>query len=67
MLGMRDRERMMASVYKAFLSYSYAADGKLAPALQRGIQRLGKPWYRRPFVRVFRDETSLSANPSLEK
>jgi len=55
----------MASVYKAFLSYSHAADGKLAPALQRGLQRLGKPWYRRPIVRVFRDETSLSANPSL--
>ena len=55
----------MASGYKAFLSYSHAADDKLAPALQRGIQRLGKPWYRRPVVRVFRDETSLSANPSL--
>lgn len=33
--------------------------------MQRGIQRLGKPWYRRPVVRVFRDETSLSANPGL--
>ncbi len=55
----------MASLYKAFMSYSRAADGKLAPALQRGIQRLGKPWYRRPVVRVFRDETSLSANPGL--
>ncbi|HEY6412806.1 MAG TPA: hypothetical protein VIX42_03925 [Edaphobacter sp.] len=55
----------MASLYKAFMSYSHAADGKLAPALQRGIQRLGKPWYRRPVVRVFRDETSLSANPGL--
>lgn len=55
----------MASLYKAFLSYSHAADGKLAPALQRAVQRLGKPWYRRPVVRVFRDETSLSANPGL--
>jgi hypothetical protein len=55
----------MAPLYKAFMSYSHAADGKLAPALQRGIQRLGKPWYRRPVVQVFRDETSLSANPGL--
>jgi WD40 repeat protein len=55
----------VASLYKAFMSYSHAADGKLAPALQRGIQRLGKAWYRRPVVRVFRDETSLSANPGL--
>jgi WD40 repeat protein len=55
----------MVSFYKAFMSYSHAADGGLAPALQRGIQRLGKAWYRRPVVRVFRDETSLSADPGL--
>jgi WD40 repeat protein len=55
----------MAPLYKGFLSYSHAADVKLASALQRGIQHLGKPWYRRPLVRVFRDETSLSANPGL--
>jgi integrase len=55
----------MAAFYRAFLSYSHAADGKLASALQRGIQRLGKPWWRRPVVRVFRDETSLSADPGL--
>jgi hypothetical protein len=55
----------VASLYKAFISYSHAADGKLAPALQRGIQRLGKPWFRRPAIRVFRDETSLSADPGL--
>jgi hypothetical protein len=55
----------MASRYKAFISYSHAADGRLAPALQRGIQRLGKPWYRRPVIRLFRDETSLTADPGL--
>jgi WD40 repeat protein len=59
------RKRGMTTLYKAFMSYSHAADGKLAPALQRGVQRLGKPWYRRPVVRVFRDETSLSADPGL--
>lgn len=51
--------------YASFMSYSHAADGRLAPALQRALQRLGKPWYRRPSIRVFRDETSLSANPGL--
>jgi WD40 repeat protein len=51
--------------YDAFLSYSHAADGRLAPAIQGGLHRLAKPWYRLRAVRVFRDKTSLSANPAL--
>jgi WD40 repeat protein len=51
--------------YDAFVSYSHAADGQLAPALQAGMQSLGKPWYRRRALRVFRDNTSLSASPEL--
>jgi WD40 repeat protein len=51
--------------YDAFVSYSHAADGQLAPALQAGLQSLGKPWYRRRVLRVFRDKTSLSASPEL--
>ena len=51
--------------YDAFISYSHAADGRLAPALQSGLQRLAKPWYRLRALRVFRDETSLSTNPQL--
>ena len=51
--------------YDAFVSYSHAADGRLAPALQRGLQSLAKPWYRRRALRVFRDQTSLSASPEL--
>src|SRR5262245_49883647 len=51
--------------YDAFLSYSHAADGRLAPALQRGMQRLAKPWYRLRALAVFRDESALSANPHL--
>jgi WD40 repeat protein len=57
--------RASSAVYDAFLSYSHAADGRLAPALQRGLQSLGKPWYRRRALRVFRDTTSLSASPEL--
>jgi len=30
--------------YDAFLSYSHAADGRLALAIQRGLQRLTRPW-----------------------
>jgi WD40 repeat protein len=51
--------------YDAFISYSHAADGRLAPALQRAMQRLAKPWYRPRALRVFRDESALSANPHL--
>src|SRR5215204_6453085 len=51
--------------YDAFISYSHAKDKSVAAALQSVVQRLGKPWYRRRALRVFRDDTSLSATPSL--
>ena len=51
--------------YNAFISYSHAADGRLAPALQRGLQRFAKPWYRARALRIFRDNESLSATPQL--
>ena len=51
--------------YDAFISYSHAADGKLAPALQSALHRFAKPWYRLRAVRVFRDKTSLSVSPAL--
>lgn len=51
--------------FDAFISYSHAADGRLAPALQRAMHRLARPWYRPRAIRVFRDESALSANPHL--
>ena len=51
--------------YDAFISYSHAADGELAPALQNALQRLAKPWYRRRALEVFRDETGLAVDPHL--
>ncbi len=51
--------------YHAFISYSHAADGRLAPALQTGLQRLARPWYRLRAMRVFRDETGLAVTPEL--
>ena len=54
----------MAS-YDAFISYSHAKDKPIAAALQSAVQTLGKAWYKRRSLRVFRDDTSLSATPHL--
>jgi hypothetical protein len=51
--------------YDAFVSYSHAQDKPLAAALQSVVQKLGKPWYRRRALRIFRDDTSLAASPHL--
>ena len=53
------------ALYDAFISYSHAKDKPIASALQSAMQRLGKPWYRRRVLRLFRDDTSLSATPGL--
>jgi tetratricopeptide (TPR) repeat protein len=53
------------AAYDAFVSYSHAKDKPVAAALQSVIQRLGKPWYKRRALRLFRDDTSLSATPGL--
>ena len=53
------------ALYAAFVSYSHAKDKPIAAALQSVVQKLGKPWYRRRALRVFRDDTSLSATPHL--
>jgi len=58
-------ERGHEVAYDAFISYSHAADGRLAPAVQSGLQRLAKPWNSRRALRVFRDDTGLSTNPNL--
>lgn len=51
--------------YNAFLSYSHATDGKLAPALQIALHRLAKPLFKLRALSVFRDKTNLSANSAL--
>src|SRR4051812_29133018 len=51
--------------YDGFISYSHAADGRFAPALQRGLQRFAKRWNARRALHVFRDETGLSTSPHL--
>jgi tetratricopeptide (TPR) repeat protein len=54
-----------SAIYDAFISYSHLRDKPIATALQRAVQTLGKPWYRRRALRIFCDDTSLSATPSL--
>src|SRR2546423_15661534 len=51
--------------YDAFVSYSHAADGRLAPAVQTGLERLARPWYKVRALRIFRDDTGLAVNPHL--
>jgi hypothetical protein len=50
-------------LYDAFISYSHKADKRLAVCLQKALQGLAKPWYRIRGMRVFRDESDLSASP----
>ena len=52
-------------MYNGFISYSHAADGKLAPALQTALEEFAKPWYKIRYLNIFRDEASLSAAPHL--
>jgi hypothetical protein len=51
--------------HDVFISYSHAADRPVAIALQHGLHRLAKRWYQVRALRVFRDDTSLAANPHL--
>src|SRR6266403_5696484 len=51
--------------YDAFISYSSGKDRIVATALHSAMQRLGKSWYMRRGLRIFRDDASLSATPSL--
>src|SRR5947209_9624738 len=57
--------RIAVAFYDAFISYSHAKDKPIAAALQPVLQTAGKPWYRGRALRLFRDDTSLSATPHL--
>jgi WD40 repeat protein len=51
--------------YKAFISYSHAADEQLASAIQSALQLFAKPWYKLRAIVVFRDKTTLAMTPKL--
>jgi WD40 repeat protein len=54
-----------ASGFDAFISYSHRHDLALGPALQTGLERFVKPWYRPRTLRIFRDAANLSAGAAL--
>lgn len=53
------------ATYDAFISYSHARDKPIAAAMQSLLQSLGKPWYRRRALTIFRDDACLAATPTL--
>jgi tetratricopeptide (TPR) repeat protein len=55
----------VALQYRAFLSYSHAADDRLGAILQSSLHRFAKPWYRMRAINVFRDKTGLAVSPAL--
>ena len=52
-------------LYNAFLSYSHAADDKLAAAVQHALHSFAKPWHKLRRLRIFRDKTTLAMTPKL--
>lgn len=53
-------------LFDAFISYSHTDCGAIAPAIQKGIQTIGRPWYKLSRnLNVFRDELNLKASPHL--
>lgn len=51
--------------FSAFISYSHEADRRIARAMRTALHRFAKPWYRLRALRVFLDESDLSASPGL--
>ena len=52
-------------LYDAFISYNHKLDKSLVKRLQSQMQSLGKAWWQRRAVRIFRDEASQGATPEL--
>src|SRR4051794_39851543 len=62
----RHVEQQAASYrYKAFVSYSHAADGRFAPSMQHSLERFSASLFQRRVIEVFRDNTNLSLSPHL--
>lgn len=61
----RSPQQRAARTDDAFISYSHAADSRLARELERGLERLARPWNRLRAMAVFRDENDLTLNPDL--
>ncbi|WP_157115090.1 TIR domain-containing protein [Nocardia niwae] len=51
--------------YGAFLSYSGDRDRAVLPLVQNAIEKLPRPWYRFPHMRIFLDYSGVSIGPEL--
>lgn len=51
--------------YNAFITYNRAVDKRLAVSLRNALHAFNRPWYRVRALRVFLDDSSLTANPAL--
>ncbi|MEH1017632.1 TIR domain-containing protein [Micromonospora sp. CPCC 206060] len=51
--------------FDAFISYSHARSARISSALQSGLERFARPWYRGRAMRLFRDQTNLGVTPEL--
>ena len=48
-----------ARIYDAFISYKHGSDKPVAAGLQTVLQTLGRAWWQRRTMRIFRDDTTL--------
>ena len=48
-------------MYSAFISYSHAADSKLALAIKHALHTFTRPWYKLRALNVFLDKENLGA------
>jgi len=51
--------------YDCFISYSQKADKIAVNAIQKSLEALGKRWFQKVSLNVFRDDTNLSYNTAL--
>ena len=63
--GAASETKPRAFRYDAFISYSHRAAVGRPAALQRGLERFAKKAWQPRALRVYRDETDLSASPGL--
>jgi WD40 repeat protein len=54
-----------ASTFNAFISYNRGVDRQLARSLRSALHAFARPWYRLRALRIFLDDSSLTANPAL--
>lgn len=65
-VALRRRTTRADTGYGAFLSYSGDRDRAVLPLVQNAIEKLPRPWYRFPRMRIFLDYSGVSIGPGLE-